>query len=262
MMDQDAARAGISRRSVGLGIGIIALLLAALGGAFWWQMAEKNRRTAPATIEAELIKDPFAGRLFRTMKETHPKALTGFTERMSVLMRNGSSLDHIRGEAYKFLLEAGEENLPAVAQAPHARLAELRKTQRTLITALRERDVMLCARFVMTGAVFVQTVSEEIRPLLMDANVAIWRAAAAGRDHPAKRKVPAKLEEADAKIAVDAMREAGMSDADLQIFTSPTGMRWAPEWQQCAIGEFFWNAIDGMPAERADVITAMLLTNR
>lgn len=259
-MAYDAGRSGASRGSVAMGIGIVVLLLAALAGAFWWQVVEKNRRTAPETIEAELVKDPLAGRLFTTIKQTHPKELGEFTKRMSVLMRAGSSAETVRQEAYQFLSKTTEGHVKAVAQAPHAELSELRRTQRALLKALEGHDVMLCARFVMTGSVFVPQAQGEIRPLLVDANVAVWKAAAAGRDRPAKRTIPKELPEEEARLTVEALRTAGMSDADLQVFTSPYGMQSAPAWQQCAIGVFLWEGVESLPADKADLVTAVILS--
>jgi hypothetical protein len=259
-MAYDAGRGGISRGSVATGIGIVLLLLAALGGAFWWQIAEKNRRTAPETIEAELMQDPFAGRLFTTMKTTHPRELADFTQRMSKLMRGGSSLETIRREGYDFLKKSAESHVQAVAQAPRSELIEVRKTQRALLKALENHDVMLCAQFVMTGAVFVPNAQGEIRPLLMDANVAVWKAAAAGRDRPAKREIPKEWRESEAVPLIEAMRIAGMSDTDLQVFTSPYGMPSAPAWQQCAIGVYLWEAVDSLPADTSDLVTAMMMS--
>ncbi|MDF7775006.1 hypothetical protein P1X14_07100 [Sphingomonas sp. AOB5] len=259
-MDDHRSGRSASRGSVIFGISIVVLLIAALIGAFWWQAAEKHRRTAPETIEAELVKDPFAGRLFATMKQTHPKDLAEFTRRMSKLMRDGSSLDHIRTESYEFLRKTGEGQVAQIVQAPHAELAEVRKTQKALLTELESHDVMLCARFAMTGSVFVNSAQNEIRPLLIDASIAAWKAAAAGRDRPAKRAIPKTWGQDDGAMLIEAMRKAGMSDVDLQVFASPYGMQSAPAWRQCAIGVYLWTALDALPADKADMATAMIIT--
>jgi len=109
-------------------------------------------------------------------------------------------------DAYR---EAALSHLAELSQAPHRQLEAFRRAERTMLETLQVSDVRMCGRYVAEGFAPGAQPPRDVRPLLVAMNIAQCRAAAAGRDHPAGRKIGSAVAPADSIALVKAMRDQG-----------------------------------------------------
>lgn len=257
------ARGGDPLWAVVLGILLlVALAIAAATGAAIFAKKSIADRGSPEAIDAALSADAHSAVLFEAIREDFPEEYTRIRDALAKDARDGLPPPVLRQRLFAMMRATSLEHMHELAQAPHAALAAFNAAEARMIEGLEADDVELCARYVMNGFGPGDTIPPRARQALSDMGVAQWRAAAAGRDWPADRKIGRVLPPRDAEALVAAMRAQGMGDKDLEIFATPALWVRAEPWRQCATGKWLVSAVGKLPAEQGDRVTAWLIQQK
>lgn len=259
---------GVSTRETtrgGLIGGVIVLILiaAALAGAAWWAMGQRQHERSPEGVEEILLKDRTAAPLYRALKDNYPQEFVALRAALSQKLQAGGTPRDVVREMRAWLGGFTRRHLAELAQAPHGDLVLYRQLEIDLAEALERENITACAHFAMASLAENDQLKRETQIQLVDFAAQQINVSAAGRDHPMQRRIPAgQLGQADAIAMVQAVRKAGMTRNDFEVWTNTPRLDRAPPAQQCAINRYMLRGIDSLPAEQADRITGWLAISK
>jgi hypothetical protein len=245
----------------GMVTGLIVLVIAAvaLAGAGWWIMHQRQHERTPEGVEEILLKDRTAAPLYRALKDNYPQEFAALRVTLSQKLQAGGTPREVVREMRGWLGGFTRRHLAELAQAPHGDLVLYRQLEIDLAERLERENITACAHFGMASLGEGDKLSREAEIQLVDFAAQQITVSAAGRDHPMNRKFAAgQLDQADAVAMVQAVRKAGMTQHDFDVWTNTARLDRAPATQQCAINRYMLRGIDSLPAAQADRITAWL----
>ena len=213
-----------------------------------------------SVVEKLQTTQPEMAKMFATMQQKFPAEYADFNKSVTAAARKGGNSDEARAAGLNAMRQFMKGHIQDLAQAPSANLVAFNRQQIAVAKAFSAVDPTLCAHFVMTGLQPGDRPSESLVKELGKAGVVQMDGIAAGRQSPAGRKVDV-ISDADAGAMVAALRTAGLNDADLKIFGSPTGLATAPLGTQCRLGIRLLEGVSTMPADQAARITGYLITH-
>lgn len=256
---QDGVRARETTRG-GLigGVIVLAIIALALAGAGWWVMTQREHERSPEGIEEILLKDRTAAPLYRALKEGYPQEFATLRAVLSQKLQAGAKPGEIAGEMRLWLRGFTRRHLADLAQAPHGDLVLYRQLEIDLAEALERENIAACAHFAMASLDQNDRLTRATQIQLVDFAAQQITVSAAGRDHPMHRKIPAEIDRPDAVAMVQAVRKAGMTQQQFEVWTDTAKLDRAPPAQQCAINRYMLRGIDSLPAAQADRITGWL----
>lgn len=258
-MRYESERNGISAASVILGIAVLLLLIVGGGALVYWQQSESSKRLDPTHIADGLLQNRSDGQLMRELKKLHPEDFRRIVDYIAELRRKGVGEQEVLLEARKMLASMAMEMRKNMQQAPADDLARYRKTLTALIEQLEREDVEVCGQFAIDPSSIKGTGAAERQAAMKDLSFALFRAAAAARDTPARRVPQAELNAKDAAALISAMRREGISDSDLEVLADDKRMKRAPARQRCSIAKALWHAADSLPPAAAERATLVLI---
>ncbi|GEM_PF-1057478 len=245
------------------GLIVLAFIIAALAGAGWWIMAQRAHERSPEGVEEILLKDRTAAPLYRALKDNYPQEFAALRATLSQRLQTGATPKELVREMRGWLAGFTKRHLAELAQAPHGDLVLYRQLEIDLADALERENLTACAHFAMATLAENEKLTRDTQIQLVDFAAQQINVSAAGRDHPMKRKIPAgQLDQADAIAMVQAVRKAGMTQNDFDVWTNTARLDRAPAAQQCAINRYMLRGIDSLPAAQADRITGWLAVTK
>lgn len=258
-MMQDGVVARETTRG-GMITGLIVLAIAVLGlaGAGWWIMNQRQHERSPEGVEEILLKDRTAAPLYRALKDNYPQEFAALRATLSQKLQAGGAPNDVVREMRVWLGGFTRRHLAELAQAPHGDLVLYRQLEIDLAEALERENIAACAHFAMTSLDPNDRLTRATQIQLVDFAAQQINVSAAGRDHPMHRKIPAQIDRPDAVAMVQAVRKAGMTQQQFEVWTDTARLDRAPPAQQCAINRYMLRGIDSLPAAQADRITGWL----
>ncbi|MBO9711366.1 hypothetical protein [Sphingomonas sp.] len=238
-------------------------LLALIGGVI--AAAPMIAKLAPAPpspevrVEKMLLEDGESGDVYRTVKRTFPEDFSQIVMVAANALRQGTPEPMLAPVIRQALAQAEARHRAQLMQAPHDPLAAFRAAEIRLVQYFHEKDPELCARYVATGRVTITDRTDLSTDALDDMRIAAWEAYAAGRDKPAGRVI----REPDMSVwrtIAKSMQSEGVSEAEVDALLSGRGFAMLPEMAQCQTGIEFFRAIQKLPPDRSDAVSAFLLS--
>lgn len=247
-------REGSYKRPAWIGIVVAAALVWWFFGSGISDAGRRARMSRPAGFEAEMMKDPDSGELYKTLKGTNPEEWRGFVEAGAGKMAQGASTAEMRDDTRRFMISILRNQAQRIAVAPHDDLVAAVTAQSHLFEKVRASDVMACAKMAATGS--APGASPALQPAITAAALVRLRAAAAGRDHPQANTAKATAE--DVRALVTRMRENGLSGSDTTLFTT-SGIAAASPQSQCEITYQSYHAALALPPDQGDRVMRWLI---
>ena len=250
------------------GLGAIAVLVAlGVAAAAAWNMGAFDAlvgRNTPEAIEARIDEEmedhPAFAASYTTLEEEFPEDHANLKARMmEAYLERGQPLDAIaRGDRYFEIFM--QRNGPIFAEAPDAKILEMRDAAIAVTEMLAAQDTRLCARFTMDGLGPTDLPTLEAQELIGAAARIKLQAMAAANDMPTKREGPTR---ADIDAYADVMLNMGMSEAQVaDFFNGAFGLRRESAQVQCDVGAIAHSALAALPDERAARLGAILLSGK
>jgi len=246
---------GTYKRPAWIGITVAVVLGLWFFGGPLRNAGERARLSGPAGFEAELLRDPQAGELFKTIKTTNPEEMADFVEVGARMMARGASREEMAAHTVR-LMQMLQRDVPTqLAVAPHAELVAAVRAQAAMMEKARATDVASCASLASTGA--FDGAHSELRASTTATSIARLRAAAAGRDHP--QAGAGKLTAEDVRMLSATMRKNGLGESDVETFNTATDMRGTPPRALCDITYHSYRAVLEMPEAAGDRLMRWML---
>ena len=210
-----------------------------------------------AAIERELLELPDGGDLFGAIKEEYPEDLADLVDRvqgLSLAERNGTAGQQL---GTQFIQEFMTKIGPEAVRAPAEELLIWSATEAELYEALQRSATEACANMTMGSWVFIDEDNKVARAAIQRRNVAMIRAAAAGRDDPQDYGEPSEaqlnqLGDAIAATGLDPDLQATLGNIQAMLELSPT--------DQCDLGVAYYQGISALPDEIEPTIAAYMFT--
>ncbi|MEP9361096.1 hypothetical protein [Sphingomonas sp. KR3-1] len=174
----------------------LALVLVAIGALAWAltqfrHAGPSNPLTDPASVERELLADEPGGALSRTIKQTFPDEFKALTAAVVARARDGGGPAEVQETAGAFISKATLRHAPELARAPVGALRAYLATQIALAEALSATSPERCAAYFADPLEGENWYAPDLRARYLRQNIALWQAAAAARDTPVDRMIPA-----------------------------------------------------------------------
>lgn len=240
---------GNRRTSLIVGIALAALLL--VGGALF--LLTRGRPTTPADIEALFERSPTDRDTARALKANFPADYQQMLDRIARVYRERGRQAAI-SEGGVFVGQFLHAKTNALIAAPDRELQRIGGAQVTLIHALRDENVNLCADYAMRGLRPDAHVSAPTSALISRLAVVIVEAARAG-DQPGRAPRPT-LSEEDQRAWFAAMAAIDPV-ATRQIEGNGLGSE-SPS-VQCHAGVVLYEAAGRLPGQISANVTAYLV---
>jgi hypothetical protein len=192
------------------------------------------------------------------MKHSYPTEFQTLSQDLLIKARSGSSEAAMAEAHHDFLNAAGERHRAELAQAPAPALLALIKADYQFLKALERTSTESCAQYGTHVSLKGRQVLWPEVPEWRDVAVAQWQASAAGRDSPAGW-VPGPISADDARALFDAMRQAGISDRDLNTYSTAPYLEREPVETQCSIAISVSRALHLLPPQQAVRIARWML---
>ena len=209
----------------------------------------------PLAAQAQLLKDPQSGSLFKTLQETYPSEFSGLTNELARRGAEFQSKQDIVNGGRAYLLAAMKRHLGEIGQAPHAPLSDYRKAEIATLQALQSDDVASCAAYFETGVINLPKATSAVRTAMTEFQIKTWTTAAAGRDQSVKRAI-AKPSLEDVKASASLATQVGSNREDVNKLLAGTSL---PDRAECGAGLALLQGIDALPDARADNFTAFMV---
>lgn len=228
-------------------IGFVALVTAAI--MFWPSRALDT----PEGVEATLQRSPSDREAAAALKANFPSDYQELLRSAAAAGRRGGNRAASR-EAQTFMARFVASKANAVMAAPDRDLQRIGGVQLSLVQALRDENVNLCADYAVRGLGPGARLSAASLALLSRLSVYVIEAARAG-ERSGRPPRPA-LTQADAQAWLGAMRAidpvvAGQIESNSAVSLPPAG--------QCRAGVVTYEAVTRLPAATAGNITAHLI---
>jgi hypothetical protein len=243
------------KRPAWIGIGVAVALLVWFFGPALSDAAKRVRLSRPAAFEAEMMSDPDAGELFKTIKVTNPDELRAFVQTGANKMREGASTEEMRAYTRQFMISILREQPRQISLAPHDDLVAAVTAQSQMFEKVRATDVAACAKMAATGS--GEGAPASLKPAILAAAMTRLRVAAAGRDHP--QAGPVKVTADDGRALVALMRKDGLSEGDATLFMTSINPASAPPQSLCDITYHSYRAALELPRDQGDRVMRWLI---
>ena len=231
-------------------IGVVFVLLT-LGWCASWSLGQRDR-TAPETIEWELLHDSRSGEIFKAFKEGYPADFERLKKIVADERVKGTTPEQVAKRIGLFMKEIDQGTMLAAMRAPHGDLTILRRAEIEMIRELAKSDVPSCARYTLTN-----TVDTVQRPLELEQRMsgffeAKLRAAGAARKTPVDHAIAIPTSPQWKEIG-ELMLAQGLSADDLFTFDDSAKLRAASIPLQCRLGLAYLQAVDRLPGDKANL---------
>lgn len=243
---------------VGVVVGALVALFFGLRGLALVFNANGIGVQTPQSVEKMLFANADTGEIYRTLKRTYPQEYDALTADILRHLKAGESYAKVDQMIATELHEAERNNRKDMVQSPDDRLDAFRRAEIKIVEMLRDTDPGLCATYVMTGQVRTRSPGPFTKPLVAYRITAL-EAAAAGRDHPAGRKIAAPTAPEVRELA-RMMVLHGATEHQVQSFLVGTAGVQLSTVDQCQVGLYFYRTVDDMAAGQGDKLYAYLLS--
>jgi hypothetical protein len=237
----------------------VAGLLALIAAGVFVIVRFPSLLPAPPTreerIEQQMLDDQRTGVLARTIKEEFPEEFDRLKRTIADLERERATPGEIRAATAEFTTQAIGRHTGELARAPHDPLTTYRRAELRVLEYLEQESPDQCARLVVEGSTHLPPIDDEARLLQVDMQVGLWKAAAAGRDRPAKRELESTAGK-DRAAFIEAMRAVGMRPDELAMLDRIDSV---PYQDQCYLGVRAMQAVDSLPEAVGDRVYTRLL---
>lgn len=213
--------------------------------------------TPEQQFEEAISADPAFDEMYTVMREEFPRDFARFRAQMITIIETSDDPRAGFDAARSFMLEFINANAGDLAAAPDPILLETRDANIALIEQLAADDDRLCGNFAMRGLQFGDIPSEDAKELLGRVTALQLRTIAAGREQPTQRGEP---NESDVSAYVDALRQHGMQQAEIDAFLAGTlVVKSYPPADECRMGLAVYRSLADIPADASARISAVML---
>jgi hypothetical protein len=231
-------------------VGVVFVLLS-LGWCASWSLGQRDR-TAPDTIEWELLQDSRSGEAFAALKDGYPADFERLKKVVADERVKGATADQVAKRIGLFMMEIDRGTMLAAMRAPHGDLTILRRAEIGMVRELAKSDVPSCARYTLTNSVDTRQRQPDLERRMTAFFVAKLRAAGAARKTPVEHRIPLPTDPQWQEVA-DLMLAEGLSEDELLAFGDEARLRAAPIPLQCRLGLVFLQAIDRLPGDKSNL---------
>ena len=235
---------------IGAGVG------AAMAIRLFWTLLWPHHQS-PSDVEAAIMADAQTRPMYETMQRSYPAEFNGLVQEITRRANAGDPAEAVTRAGTTYLTAAEQRHRPDMIQAPHAAFHSYRSAEITLIATLQQTDPAMCASFLSQGEIR-RTGGGPIDAPPTDLHRAEWQAFAAGHDSPAGRRVTAPSP-ADIAAIADAVWKAGFSAQEVAALGGPARLAALPIERQCALGLAVRRAVDALPGDRGDAVSATMI---
>lgn len=244
---------------------ILKILLALVGvalGALAAKVGIDAFNNRPGAIEAQFDTavqgDPSIGPMFVALREHFPADYEALRTEMVAQRRAGASIEAVSATGYARMAALRRTHLKDLAQAPSGELQAYRRQQEALTDQLAKESQSMCARYSFSALSPTDKPSPAALKLLGDLGVVQFRAIAAGQKNPAKRNITTPVQ-ADGEALVARMKAEGLSDRAIAAFVGQGPA--VSETERCQTGVVLSKALNKLPVDQADRLTAFMVAN-
>lgn len=248
-------REGSYKRPAWIGIVVAAVLGLWFFGPGLSNAGKRARLSTPAGFEAEVLNDPEAGELFKTLKVTNPDEVRTYVETGAQKMGQGATDAEISAYSRRFMLSILRDVPRRLAAAPHDDLVAAVQAQSDLLDKARASDPATCAQLASTGS--AAGAGPALQSLVLSAAIVRLRGAAAGRDHP--QPGTGKVTAGDVRALAALMQKNGLSESDANLFLTSDSLAGLPPQSQCDITYHSYRDTLALPKDQGDRVMRWLV---
>jgi hypothetical protein len=245
---------GSKRRTFSSGARACATGMAAAAAVlFLGACSNQPSADSPEGVEAQLLRSPSDHDAALALKANYPQVYQDLLRRTAAAIRARGGQTASR-EVSAFMARFVASKANAVASAPDRDLQRIGGAQASLIRALRDENVALCADYAVRGLRPGSRLSPATQALLGRLAVYVIEAARAG-ERPGRTQRP-PLSQADGQALFAAMR--ARDPATAEAVERGTAVSLPPEGQ-CRAGLLLYETVTGLPAATSANVTAQLV---